>query len=292
MFFPTYGINIHDFVTIMVQCWANLRSCLRLCMAKTFRRRASKGSDPCRSRCWSCRCSRTSRRSCNCRWISSHRWLESCRSQGRCKVPRCLNRWKQGKELWEIVQYAIKREKRWQTPQFATEAYYEEAIRVESKSIPKQPNKIERRLIISHSFLFGSGAICFLGKSKDNQHRANPVERHAHRSFPTIQVDVGRIIGGTDVLVMVDARTRDCDAFPLKKPTRAVADAVLNFLSTLGYSEKVEVTCDQERVLVAGLELVRATRGKMSLETQLSGGKTLSKARTAIAERTIQTVRN
>ena len=105
-------------------------------------------------------------------------------------------------------------------------------------------------------------------------------------------MDFGTISGGVAVLVLVDMWTRYTEAIPLKKTTRNVADAVLSFLGRVGQVEKVELVCDQEKVLLAGLELAKETRTRMGLATTLDMNKAFDKSKTAAAERYIQTIRN
>ena len=86
--------------------------------------------------------------------------------------------------------------------------------------------------------------------------------------------------------------TRYTEAIPLKKTTQNVADAILSFLGRVGQVEKVELVCDQEKVLLAGLELAKETRTRMGLATTLDMNKAFDKSKTAAAERYIQTIRN
>ena len=64
-------------------------------------------------------------------------------------------------------------------------------------------------------------------------------------------MDSGTVSGGISVLVLVDVWTRYCEAIPLKKTTRNVADAVMSLLGRVGQVEQVELVCDQEKVLLA-----------------------------------------
>ena len=105
-------------------------------------------------------------------------------------------------------------------------------------------------------------------------------------------MDFGTTSGGDAILVLVDMWTRYTEAIPLKKTTQNVADAVLSFLGRVGQVEKVELVCDQEKVLLAGLELAKETRTRMGLATTLDMNKAFDKSKTAAAERYIQTIRN
>ena len=78
----------------------------------------------------------------------------------------------------------------------------------------------------------------------------------------------------------------------MKKATRNVADAVMSFLGRVGHVEQIKIVCDQEKVLLAGLELAKETRSRMGLPTTLNMNKAFDKAKTSMAERFIQTVRN
>ena len=196
-------------------------------------------------------------------------------------------------KIFERLQFAAKREERRLAMQMAHEEYHHEEIEVKGREIPKEPTPTERRLHnLTHLPTRAWCDVCVMCKSKDDHHPPVPANVQSQRSFPTIQLDVGRIVGGVDILVMIDSWTRFSEAAPLKKTTRAVGDCILNFIGSLGYAGKVEIACDQERVLVSGAELVRATRARLSLETQLVVGKAFSKGRTAMAERCIQTIRN
>ena len=77
----------------------------------------------------------------------------------------------------------------------------------------------------------------------------------------------------------------------MKKTTRNVADAILAFLGRIGQVEKVELVCDQQKVLLVGLAPTRETRTRMGLVTTLDMNKTFYKAKTSAAERYIQSTR-
>ncbi len=63
------------------------------------------------------------------------------------------------------------------------------------------------------------------------------------------------------------------------------------FLSSLGYSEDVEVAVDNGPVLVAGMEFCKEVRLRMVFQ-QWSLQTGTDKSRTGAAERMIQTMRN
>ena len=60
----------------------------------------------------------------------------------------------------------------------------------------------------------------------------------------------------------------------------------------LGYFDKVEIAYDSEPVLAAGVKMASTIRANNGMVTILQPGKFYDKARTALAERSIQTVRN
>lgn len=59
----------------------------------------------------------------------------------------------------------------------------------------------------------------------------------------------------------------------------------------LGYFRKVEIDSDNELVIVSGIKQAQMLRSRSGLETIGQQRKSLDKGRTAIAERTVQTVR-
>ena len=198
------------------------------------------------------------------------------------------------KKLWQRILCAAAKETKRRSFDMAMEEFKKLEPAIRERLMPKEPNDVERRLHnITHLPYKDWCEICVMTKAKADHHRgAVPSDEQAVRQWPTIQMDVGRIVGGVDVLIMVDVWTRFTDAVPIKKTTRTVADALMQFMGVLGYGEKIEIVCDQERVLVAGMELVRATRTRLGLETLLTISKAYDKSRTAIAERHVQTVRN
>ena len=196
------------------------------------------------------------------------------------------------KRIYERMAVAIGLEERRQALLMANEEYKRAEPMVRFDCVPKLPTKAERRLHeVTHLPFRPWCDVCVLNKSKDNHQKSTKPEDDAQRSHPTVQMDCGVIIGDVTMLVLVDVWTRYVEAVPLKKTTRSVSEAVLSFLGTLGHLETVELVSDQEKVLMAGLELVKMTREKMGLNTILTTGKAFQKGRTAIAERAIQTVR-
>ena len=107
--------------------------------------------------------------------------------------------------------------------------------------------------------------------------------------FPTVMFGVNH----NAVVLLVDVWTRFCQAVPMRRKSgAAVAEAIAAFLRLLGYFEKVEIVCDKEPLLSRGVEHEKVIREKSKLETTSQCNKAFYKGRTAIAERTIQTVRN
>ena len=79
---------------------------------------------------------------------------------------------------------------------------------------------------------------------------------------------------------------------PLRNKLQSVVGAaVAKFLGELGYYDRVELSYDNEPVLAAGMRVAQTIRAAQGLETILQLGHMYGKARTALAERSIQTVR-
>ena len=197
------------------------------------------------------------------------------------------------KRMFQRLAVAIQLEERRQALLMAREEYKQAEPDVRFDVVPKLPTKAERRLHeVTHLPFRPWCDVCVLNKSKDNHQKPMKPEVDSQRSHPTVQLDCGVIVGDVTVLVLVDVWTRYVEAVPLRKTTRSVSEAVLGFLGNLGHLETVELVSDQEKVLMAGLELAKMTREKMGLTTILTTGKAFQKGRTAIAERAIQTVRS
>ena len=110
---------------------------------------------------------------------------------------------------------------------------------------------------------------------------ADPGES-ALREHPTVQADFfyceERREDAKYILLMVDTWTRYVHAEPLKiRNRKSVGEAMARFLGNLDYTENVEVAVDNEPVLVAGT---------------ITTNEHYDKARTSVAERMVQTVRN
>ena len=197
------------------------------------------------------------------------------------------------RRLFEKLAVAVQLEERRQSLLMAKEEYKRSEPQVKFDVVPKLPTKAERRLHeVTHLPFRPWCDVCVLNKSKNNHQKPVRPELDAQRSHPTVQLDCGVIVGDVTMLVMVDVWTRYVEAVPLRKTTRSVSEAALAFLGNLGHLETVELVSDQEKVLMAGLELAKMTRERMGLTTILTAGKAFQKGRTAIAERAIQTVRS
>ena len=66
----------------------------------------------------------------------------------------------------------------------------------------------------------------------------------------------------------------------------------MNFLGLLGYFQQVEMSCDNENALVAGVNQAKALGNKVGATLIPQFGKDYSKGCTAMVERASQTVRN
>ena len=91
---------------------------------------------------------------------------------------------------------------------------------------------------------------------------------------------------------MVDSWTKFIAVEPLRNKLQSVVGgAVARFLGELGYHDEVELAYDNEPVLSAGMRVCQTIRAAQGLDTILQPGQMYGKARTALAERSIQTVR-
>ena len=90
----------------------------------------------------------------------------------------------------------------------------------------------------------------------------------------------------------LDTLTRYTFAVSMRtKSAKSVADSVSEFVGMLDYFRKVEIVSDNEPVIVSGIKQAQMLRSRSGLETIVQLSKSFDKGRTAIAERTIQTVR-
>ena len=108
-----------------------------------------------------------------------------------------------------------------------------------------------------------------------------------------MQLDVMFGVNNNAVVLLVDVWTRFCYAVPMRRKSgAAMAEAIVAFLGLLGHFDKMQIICDNEPLLRRGVEQAKLIREKSKLETTSQFNKAFDKGRTAIAERTIQTVRN
>ncbi len=157
----------------------------------------------------------------------------------------------------------------------------------------KQPSLREKRLHeLTHLPFRQWCPHCVACKSRpDHQQRSDPSEV-ASRENPTIQLDLMFGISGGPILIMVDVWSRYIKAIPMKtKSAKGIADSLVTFIDELGHLQRVEVAHDNEPVVNAGVEQAKILRNKVGLRLIDPKSKNFHKGRTAIAERSIQTVR-
>jgi hypothetical protein len=158
---------------------------------------------------------------------------------------------------------------------------------------PAQPTVQERKLHeVTHVPFKPWCAACVQSKSRPNHQRPTPPDEMSQRTFPTIQCDFYVVSGNLNVLIMVDVWTKYVGVEPPRNKLQSVVGAaVAKFLGELGYYDKVELAFDNEPVLAAGMRVAQNIRAAQGLVTVLQPGQMYGKARTALAERSIQTVR-
>ena len=158
---------------------------------------------------------------------------------------------------------------------------------------PAQPTVQERKLHeVTHVPFKPWCAACVQSKSRPNHQRPTPPDEMSQRTYPTIQCDFYVVSGNLNVLIMVDVWTKYVGVEPLRNKLQSVVGAaVAKFLGELGYYDKVELAFDNEPVLAAGMRVAQNIRAAQGLVTVLQPGQMYGKARTALAERSIQTVR-
>ena len=196
--------------------------------------------------------------------------------------------------LYERIVVEHKTALRRRAVEVAVEEYHRGQVLPREQELPKQPSERERRLHkLTHIPYRAWCAHCVSCKAKDDSKRRTNIETVQQRSFPTVQLDVMFGVNNNAVVLLVDVWTRFCQAVPMRRKSgAAVAEAIVAFLGLLGYFEKVEIVCDNEPLLRRGVEQAKVIREKSKLETTSQFNKAFDKGRTAIAERTIQTVRN
>ena len=158
---------------------------------------------------------------------------------------------------------------------------------------PVQPSDEERRQHnVTHLPMKPWCPHCVAGKSKANVKHPTKLEDVALRTFPTVQCDCFFGMGSACILLLVDTWTKFVQAVPLKNKNQSVlGESISGFLALLGYSGEVELAFDQEPVLAAGARMAKAIRSNNGSPTLLQPRKPYDKSRTALAERSIQTVR-
>ena len=125
-----------------------------------------------------------------------------------------------------------------------------------------------------------------------NHQKLAPPDELAQRSYPTAQCDFYTVDGNINVLIMVDHWTKYIGMEPLRNKLQSVVGgAVARFPGELGYYKRVELTFDNEPVLAAGMRVAQAIRAAQGLETLLQPGQMYGKSKTALAEKSVQTVR-
>ena len=159
---------------------------------------------------------------------------------------------------------------------------------------PKQPLEHERKLHeVTHLPFKPWCGFCVMGKSKVNHKHPTDLQDKSERTYPTIQVDFYVGAHSNNCLLMVDAWTKYIQVESFKSKNQGViGEAIANYLGVLGYFDKVEIAYDTKPVLAAGVKMASTIRANNGIVTILQPGKFYDKARTALAERSIQTVRN
>ena len=181
----------------------------------------------------------------------------------------------------------------------AMELYNSEQKDPSLAEVPRQPSVRERELHETTHIPYRAWCPhCVATRARGDYHAgvADPGDS-ALREHPTVQADFfyceERKEDAKYILLMVDTWTRYVHAEPLKVRNRkSVGEAMARFLGNLGYTENVEVAVDNEPVLVAGMECCRDIRLRLGLSTTITTNKHYDKARTSVAERMVQTVRN
>ena len=121
----------------------------------------------------------------------------------------------------------------------------------------RQPSDRERMLHNMTHLPFRSWCPhCISCKSEDDHHPKAAPER-----VPLIQLDLFYDSGGSTNLLLIDLWTRLVQVLPLRsKSAKIIATAITNcYLDIM----QVEVSCDNENVLVAGVNQAKALRNKV-----------------------------
>ena len=100
-------------------------------------------------------------------------------------------------------------------------------------------------------------------------------------------------VTGGPILVMVDVWSRYVKSIPMKtKSAKNISESLVTFIGELGHMQAVEVAHDNEPVVNAAVEQARVLRNKIGLLLIDQKSRNFHKGRTAIAERSIQTIRS
>lgn len=160
------------------------------------------------------------------------------------------------------------------------------------RDAPAQPSMRERKLHeVTHLPFKPWCSVCVQGKSRSDHQRPTPPDEMSQRTYPTVQCDFYFISGNLNVLIMVDYWTKYVAVEPLRNKLQSVVGGVVaRFLGELGYFDRVELCYDNEPVLAAGMRVAQTIRSAQGLETILQPNKMYHKGRTALAERSIQSV--
>ena len=147
-----------------------------------------------------------------------------------------------------------------QAVEVAESAYQRDVLEPRVSLPVRQPSDRERMLHNMTHLPFRSWCPhCVACKSHDDHHPKVSPERVAERGFPVIQLDLFYGSGGSINLLLIDMWTRYTQVLPLRsKSGKVIATAIINFLGLLGYFQQVEVSCDNENVLVAGVNQAKA----------------------------------
>ena len=133
---------------------------------------------------------------------------------------------------------------------------------------------------------------CIACKSRPDQHRRSDPEISSEREFPSIQLDFMFSIGSNPILVMIDCWTRYIRTVPMKtKSAKNVCDSLVGFIGEMGYMQTITVAHDNEPVVNSAVQQAKLVRNHVGLKLVDQQAKNFDKGRTAMAERSIQTLR-
>jgi len=163
--------------------------------------------------------------------------------------------------------------------------------------VPVQPTDRDRSLHeLTHVPFQPWCKYCVMSRSGANQHShfSDPAGE-AQREHPTIQCDFFFMEPGKEgavvALLIVDVWSRYVAVAPLKRRNAQTAGrALVDFISSIR-DGTMELAFDNEPVLVAGAIFCKSVRAKNELTPHLCPNKGGDKARTSIAERFVQSVR-